>query len=37
MTHAKVFAIALIFGAAAYGVIHILIFASRALGLLDWL
>jgi hypothetical protein len=37
MAHAKIFAIALIFGAIAYGTTHILILASRAFGLLDWL
>ena len=36
-THFKVFLIAAVFGLGAYGVIHILLYLSRELGLLDWL
>jgi hypothetical protein len=36
-THLKVFAIAAAFGLAAYGAIRLLLYASGAAGLLDWL
>lgn len=35
--HLKVFLIATVFGLGAYGAIHILLYLSRAAGLLDWL
>jgi hypothetical protein len=37
MAHVKVFLIAVSFGLLAYGVVHVLLYASRAAGLLDWL
>jgi hypothetical protein len=35
--HFKVFLIAAVFGLGAYGAIHVLLYLSRAAGLLDWL
>jgi hypothetical protein len=37
MAHVKVFFIAVAFGLLAYGVMHVLLYFSRAAGLLDWL
>lgn len=37
MVHLKVFARALFFGLAAYGVIAALLYVSRQAGLLDWI
>lgn len=37
MAHVKVFFIAIVFGLLAYGAVHILLYLSRAAGLLDWL
>jgi hypothetical protein len=37
MAHVKVFLIAASFGLLAYGMIHVLLYASRGAGLLDWL
>jgi hypothetical protein len=37
MAHVKVFFIAAAFGLLAYGVVRVLLFLSRAAGLLDWL
>ena len=36
-THLKVFLIAAAFGLGAYAAIHLLLYVSRAAGLLDWL
>jgi hypothetical protein len=35
--HLKVFFIATVFGLGAYGAVHVLLYLSRAAGLLDWL
>ena len=37
MAHVKVFLIAAAFGLLAYGAVHVLLYLSRAAGLLDWL